>query len=142
MEEITPGKGRLVAGDGNAEIAILSIGPAGNDAVKACEQLRGNGIAVDVYDMIWLKPLDTALIDSLSPAHRHIITVEDGAISGGLGAAVRRYADEHRLSMDVEMLGVGDKWVHHASVAQLKRMCGYDVQGIVDAAERVNVLKK
>ena len=92
--------------------------------------------------MIWLKPLDTALIDSLVPVHRHIITVEDGAISGGLGAAVRRYVDEHRLPMDVEMLGVADKWVHHATVAQLKRMCGYDVQGITEAAERVNDLKQ
>ena len=142
MKEIEPGKGRLVAGDGNAEIAVLTIGPAGNDAVKAREQLDAKGIAVDVYDMIWLKPLDTALIDSLVPAHRHIITVEDGAISGGLGAAVRRYVDEHRLSMDVEMLGVGDNWVHHATVAQLKRMCGYDVQGIVEAVERVNDLKQ
>ncbi len=142
MEEIALGKGRLVAGDGNAATAILTIGPAGNDAVNAREQLAAKGIAVDVYDMIWLKPLDTALIDSLVPAHRYIITVEDGAISGGLGAAVRRYVDEHRLPMDVEMLGVADKWVHHATVAQLKRMCGYDVQGITEAAERVNDLKQ
>lgn len=132
LERIEPGRGRRTRGDGKAPVALLSIGPIGNDAVKAAELLAEKGLATDTYDMIWLKPLDTSLLDEIAAGHRAIVTLEDGAVSGGLGAAVRNYLSEKRIDLPVVTLGAPDKWIHHGKVSELRAACGYDMEGIVD----------
>lgn len=138
MTKLEAGKGRHIAGSGNADIAILSIGPEGNDALEAHKRLQATGIETDVYDMIWLKPLDEDLVRQIASSHSAIITVEDGSISGGLGAAVRRVIDDCDNRPRLVTLGVKDEWVHHGTVPQLKKKCGYDVDAIVVAAEKLN----
>lgn len=137
MQEITPGKGRRIYGDGSAKTAILTIGPAGHDAIAAARKLEEEGIRADVYDMIWLKPLDTGLLREIAANHTDAVTVEDGAVSGGLGAAVRRFFDENGLKTIVHTLGVGEEWVQHGTVAQLKQLCGYDTEGIFRTVKEI-----
>ena len=60
FEEIKIGKGRKVK-DGN-DLAILSFGPLGNFALKACEELEKQGINAGLFDMRFAKPLDEALL--------------------------------------------------------------------------------
>lgn len=135
---IEVGKGQRTAGSGNAPIAILTIGPVGNDALKAREQLAA-AIDVDTYDMIWLKPLDTALLDEIAASHRAVVTVEDGAIASGLGAAVRRHFASKDVDIPVTTLGVGEQWVHQGTVAQLRHICGYDIDGIVATVKQISL---
>lgn len=130
MRKIEIGKGEQIAGLGNASTAILTIGPIAADALKARDIALKQGVDCDVYDMIWLKPLDTDLIDKIATSHSRIITVEDGAISGGLGAAIVQYLASKKINIPVIKLGVKDNWVHHGSVAELKKICGYDADAI------------
>jgi 1-deoxy-D-xylulose-5-phosphate synthase len=60
FEEIPVGKARLIS-DGK-DIAVLSIGHAGNFVVEAAEQLREKGISVKHYDMRFANPLDEAVL--------------------------------------------------------------------------------
>lgn len=137
MMELPVGKGQKIAGSGDASVAILTLGTAGNDSLKARDMLAEKGIAVDVYDMIWLKPIDEELIRIIASGHKAIVTVEDGAVSGGLGASVRRVLDACNPRPQLVTLGVGDHWVHHGSVAELKQMCHYDVVAIADTVENI-----
>lgn len=134
------GKGRRVSASGGKDaVAILSIGPVGNDVKKAVEQLENQGIHAAHYDMIWLKPLDTALLEEVVNGCKAIVTVEDASVRGGLGSAVAEWIVSNGVSMPVRKLGVpSETWVHHGSVQQLRAECGYDVEGIVNVVRELS----
>lgn len=139
FKKIEIGRGRKIHGNGSSDIAVLTIGPTADDALKAVESA---GIEADVYDMLWLKPLDTDLIRDIASTHKAIITVEDGAIAGGFGTAVAEWLTDEKIEMPVTRLGVPDKWVTHGSAEQLKNICGYDAAGIARAiADAANAIK-
>lgn len=139
MQEIKVGKGRTVRKRDKARIAILTLGPIMHTAIKAALQLEQEGIDVDVYDMIWLKPLDEQLLRDVAAGHDGIVTVEDGAITGGFGSAVNEWFSGNGFSKRIISLGVPDKWTGHGSVEQLQKICGIDADSI---AESVRMLQQ
>ncbi|MBP3741154.1 MAG: 1-deoxy-D-xylulose-5-phosphate synthase [Bacteroidales bacterium] len=133
--EIRVGEGRLLR-QGN-DVAIISLGHPGNDAVSAAEELEKQGISTAVYDMRFLKPLDTKLLDEIAAkGYRRIITVEDGCRMGGFGEAVTEYyAEKHPETVrNITILAIPDEFVTHGSVARLKADCHIDKAAIIDAA--------
>lgn len=132
MKEIAIGKGRTASKETRCDIAVLTIGPALNDAKKAKEILKPKGIDIDLYDMIWIKPLDTDLLRHVADTHKTIITVEDGVANGGFGSAVTEWCRDQKSGLAVHTLGAPDSWVSHGTVAELKKECGYDAEGIAN----------
>lgn len=127
------GKGRKLR-DGS-DIAIITIGTVGNFAEEACRLLSNDGIEAAHVDMQFLKPLDEELLHEVFKKFKTVITVEDGAINGGLGSAVLEFMCDNGYSAVVKRLGIPDHFVDHGTLAQLYRECGYDTQGIVDAVK-------
>lgn len=138
MEMIECGKGRIISERDNSSIAILSLGPVGNDVQEALKMLDEKEISASHYDMIWLKPLDEELLGRIAKRYKGIVTVEDGALEGGFGSVVARWLQQSGIDIPLKCLGVGDQWVYHGSVAQLKSICGYDADAIVRAVEQLN----
>lgn len=130
MKVIEIGKGRAIYENKDSEIAILTIGPLLHDAKKAVESLKAKGINADLYDMIWVKPLDTYLLNKIALKYKNIITVEDGVSIGGFGSAVTEWCRDNHYNIDIHTLGAPDSWVTHGSVQQLRHDCGYDSAGI------------
>jgi 1-deoxy-D-xylulose-5-phosphate synthase len=124
------GKGRTVIDAPESEVAVVTIGPVGTDAKEVVERLREEGKSIALYDMLWLKPIDTEMLRRITERHPRIITIEDGTVNGGLGSAVAEYIIRHNLSNRITKMGVPDKWIHHGSVEQLRHICGYDKEGI------------
>lgn len=137
FKQLEVGKGRCLRE--GSQVAILSIGHVGNDALKAAQQLEQQGISVAVYDMRYLRPLDTNLLDSIAAAgYHHLVTVEDGVRQGGFGSAVVDYYSEHHLMVDVRVLGLPDRFVTHGATELLKHECGIDCDAIVQACQLDN----
>jgi 1-deoxy-D-xylulose-5-phosphate synthase len=132
--EVPIGTGRKLR-DGS-DVALLTFGPVGNAAAEAVEQAAAEGISVAHYDLRFAKPLDEELLHEVGRKFTRVITVEDGAIRGGVGSAVGEFFARKGYSVRVERLGVGDRFVEHGSPAELYRLCGYDTQGILDAIRR------
>ena len=110
-----------------SKICVLSIGSIGNtveQALDAHEELKDIGH----YNMRWLKPLDTAVVQDVAERYDTIVTVEDAMISGGLGSAVLEAVDTRKVR--VVRLGVNDQFVTHGSTAELMHMLGLDAEGI------------
>lgn len=134
--EIKVGEGRCLR-EGK-DVAIISLGHPGNDAVAAAVELQNNGISAAVYDMRFLKPLDTRLLDVIAAAgYRRIVTVEDGCRLGGFGESVMEYfAERHPQMVDrIKILAIPDEFITHGSVAQLKADCHIDRAAIVAACQ-------
>lgn len=130
MRVIGIGKGRIIDEAKEAEIAVLTIGPLLHEAKKALNSLKSKGIKANLYDMIWVKPLDTDLLRHIASNHKIIVTVEDGVIAGGFGSAVTEWCRDNNFDIDIRTLGAPDSWVAHGSVSQLRHDCGYDSAGI------------
>jgi len=125
LEEVAMGTGRrLREGD---TVAVLSIGPLGNDVERVLSQLEREqpDVAGRVahYDMRFLKPLDEQLLGEAARCDT-IVTVEDGVRNGGLGSAVMEWMGDHGFAPRVVRLGLPDQFVEHGSVAELRAMVG------------------
>lgn len=130
LEEVKVGTGRKLR-DGD-DIAVLSVGPVGNNVVKAVEMIEndGDGISVAHYDMRFVKPLDENLLKEVAAKFKHVITVEDGVREGGFGTAVIEWMEDNGQHLDIVRLGLPDHFVEHGTVAQLQSIVGIDAEGI------------
>ena len=135
MKELPVGKGRRLA-DGE-QLAVLSIGTIGNEVQQALAMLKEKGIFVAHYDMIFLKPIDQAILEEVAAKYRHIITVEDGTVVGGLGSRVSQWMASRPQAPRITMLGIPDEFVHQGTVAQLKAQCGIDAASIFHSIESI-----
>ena len=133
MEAIPVGKGRCL--HEGTDAAILSLGPIGNTAAEAVQELETEGISVAHYDMRFLKPIDEEILDYVGRHFAHIITIEDGVIRGGLGSAVLEYLADHDLHPRVKRLGLPDEFVEHGKPQELYHIVGIDKEGIKDAVK-------
>lgn len=128
MQILPIGKGRKLR-EGN-DIAVLSLGPIGNEAMKAIDQIEQEGISVAHYDMIYLKPLDEALLHEVGRKFKCVITIENGVIAGGLGSAVLEFMADHGYTPFVKRIGVPDQFIEHGSIPELYKLCGMDADSI------------
>ena len=130
FKEIEIGKGRIVR-EGE-EVAILTLGHAGNFAVEACNKLVTEELHPAHYDMRFAKPLDEELLHDVFKRFKKIITVEDGILQGGFGSAVLEFMADNGYNAEVKRLGIPDVFVEHGTQKELYRECGYDAQAIAD----------
>ena len=137
LEEVEVGTGRKLR-DGK-DIAILSIGAVGNNAVKAVDGMEQDGAAVSCghYDMRFVKPLDENLLREVAGKFNKIITLEDGSREGGFGSAVLEWMDDNGYHPDIVRLGLPDRFVEQGTVAELQHITGIDADGIRRAIENM-----
>ncbi|EFA91801.1 1-deoxy-D-xylulose-5-phosphate synthase [Hoylesella buccalis ATCC 35310] len=134
LEEIKVGTGRKLK-DGD-QVAILTVGPIGNDAQKAIEALPQQD-KVAHYDMRFIKPLDGDLLDEIGKKFKKVITIEDGVRNGGFGSAVLEWFNDHGYAPSVQRMGLPDEFVAHGSVDELRRIVGLDAPHIKQNIEEM-----
>lgn len=134
MKLLPVGKGRKIR-DGK-DIAILSIGPIGNEVLKAVREIEAEGISVAQYDMIYLKPLDEEILHEVGSTFTKVITVENGVITGGLGSAVLEFMSDHGYTPAIRRLGVSDKFIEHGAIPELYKLCGIDSNGVAETIRK------
>ena len=128
LTEINVGTGRCLRQ--GERVAIVSIGPIGNNATKAIAQ---SGLDVGHYDLRFLKPLDDALLHDICQHYERLITLEDGCVQGGMGSAVLEWMNDHGYALPVTRMGIPDEFIEHGTVDELQHICHMDVDSIVAA---------
>ncbi|MBR6938766.1 MAG: 1-deoxy-D-xylulose-5-phosphate synthase [Prevotella sp.] len=138
FEEVPIGTGRKIQ-DGT-DVAVLSIGPIGNNVTKAINIIQENKngsyapISIAHYDMRFLKPLDENILHEVGKRFKRIVTIEDGVRNGGLGSAVLEWMNDHGYTPVVQRLGLPDtSFVEHGTVEELQHIVGIDIESIIKA---------
>lgn len=131
FEALPVGRGRRLRE--GTDVALVTVGTVGNAAARAAERAAEKGVSVAHYDLRFAKPLDEALLAEVGAEFRHVVTVEDGSLRGGVGEAVTAFFNARGCEVAVHSLGIGDEWVEHGTPAQLYALCGYDEEGILRA---------
>ena len=120
------GKGRCLRKKG--KVAVLSIGAIGCVVEDAIGQH-----SIAHWNMLWLKPIDTDILDYVGTHFDRVVTIEDGMISGGLGSAVLEYFADKGYTPHVTRLGIKDSFVEHGSTQELYHMLKLDKEGICES---------
>lgn len=131
------GKGELIS-EGE-DIAILAIGPTVGEAMRAVsgEKFETRKKPA-IYNMRFVKPLDTELIDEISKKFSKIITIEDGSLKGGLYGAVTEYVMSRDYSVKVNGLGIPDVFIESDTQAGQRAFCGINEEGILKKIEEIS----
>ena len=106
-------------------VAILAFGSMVAPALGAGEALNAT-----VANMRFVKPLDVELVRQLAADHDYLVTVEEGCVMGGAGAAVAEALAEAGIVKPLQILGLPDKFIDHGDPAKLLASVGLDAAGI------------
>jgi 1-deoxy-D-xylulose-5-phosphate synthase len=112
-------------------IAILAFGTMVAPSLAAAEELNAT-----VANMRFVKPLDIELVKQLASTHEALVTVEEGAVMGGAGAAVAEALAGAGIVKPLLHLGLPDKFIDHGDAAQLLAACGLDATGIAASIKK------
>ncbi|MCB0763297.1 MAG: hypothetical protein KDB84_01230, partial [Flavobacteriales bacterium] len=68
---------------------------------------------------------------------KHVVTIEDGSIQGGMGSAVLEFMADHGYHAQVKRLGIPDRWIEHGTQNELYAECGFDDKALIAAVKEV-----
>lgn len=133
MQEIKTGTGRKLKE--GTDVAVLTLGPIGNDAAEAIAEAEKEteGLSVAHYDMRFLKPLDEQLLHEIGGKFDRIVTIEDGVRMGGFGSAILEWMGDHGHRPRIKRMGLPDEFVEHGTIAQLREIVHLDKESIKEA---------
>jgi 1-deoxy-D-xylulose-5-phosphate synthase len=118
------------------DVALVGLGKTVAALEDAAEELARRGISAAVVDARWVKPLDVDLIADVGRRCGNLVTVEDHSLHGGFGSAVLEALAPFAGEIQVQRLGLPDRFLEHAAVEDQWREAGIDVASIVAAAAR------
>lgn len=117
------GKGELLC-EGK-DLLIIALGHMTESALKVRDALMEMGIETAVMDPIFVKPFDSELLDKLMLKHKRLVTLEEHAVSSGLGTVVNNHLVKSGYGeAQVLNLGVPNRFVQHGSYADVMQDIG------------------
>ena len=129
LEEVQIGKGRKLK-EGK-DIAVLTLGPIGNEAAKAIASAEAkSGKSIAHYDLRFLKPLDEEMLDEIGKNFKYLVTIEDGVLKGGMGSAILEFMADQGYTPTVRRIGIPDRFIQHGTPKELYKICGMDAENI------------
>ena len=114
------------------DCAILAVGVMCKPAMEAAEALNAT-----LVNARFLKPMDREMLDAVVRDHKLLVTVEDGTVVNGFGAALAAVVQTTAPDVRVVALGVPDRTYEHAPRAQQLEEVGLTGAGI---AARIRAL--
>jgi transketolase len=120
------------------KVTVIGAGITLHEALKAADQLKGQGIAIKVIDLYCVKPIDgKALAAELSATAGKLVTVEDHFEEGGLGEAVlSALFDANAAPTKVRRLAVHGM-PHSGKPDELVDAFGISARHIVEAVKSI-----
>jgi 1-deoxy-D-xylulose-5-phosphate synthase len=118
------------------DLCLLAVGSMVEASRQAAIKLAVAGVAAEVVDMRFVKPLDTTLLADVWRRHRVVLTVEENALAGGFGGAVLEWSSAYAEAGEprVVCLGIPDSFQDQATRAELLADLGLDADGIAARA--------
>ncbi|MDM1378755.1 1-deoxy-D-xylulose-5-phosphate synthase [Myroides marinus] len=112
------------------KFAFISVGTIGNNVIKA--MTLSNSEDWSHYHFSFVKPLNEEALHSICQQYERIITIEDGTVKGGFGSMVSQFVTANYPGLSVQILGVKDEFIEHATVLEQQQACRIDIESIVE----------
>jgi len=137
--EIELGKSELIKV--GSELAILCIGTTINNVLESIEDFEDSKKSkIGVYNMLFIKPLDSEALEYVFKNYKTIVTVEDGQLAGGFGSSILEWSAKRNYKNHIKLLGVEDKFVEHGKLSELHELTGLSTNRIKKSIEEILML--
>ena len=128
-QSMETGRGELVLE--GTRIAVLAAGPFVYRAVEAAKRMKAEqGWNPTIYNIRYIKPLDTQLVADACSRHERLVTIEDGTLVGGLYGAVSEFVAAMEHPLPVRGIGIPDRYISQGTQTELRSECGLTVERI------------
>ncbi|MEE3950894.1 transketolase family protein [Peribacillus frigoritolerans] len=92
-----------------SDITIISTGIMLDESLKAADELEKQGVSAELLHIHTIKPIDKEAIIASAAKTKHVITVEEHSIIGGLGSAVAEVLSESQPAI-LRRIGTNDRF--------------------------------
>lgn len=137
--DFTLGKGTLLK-EGR-DVSIFASGIMVEEALKAHEILKTEGISSEVINIHTIKPLDEDMVLESAKKTKAVVTAENHSVIGALGGAVAEFLGEN-FPVPVKRVGVKDHFGEVGLTDFLKEKYGLTASQIVKAAKEAIEMKR
>ena len=121
-ESLQAGKGEKVC-DGS-KVAVIAAGPFVYRAIEAAKEIQlEKGWSPAIYNIRYIKPIDTDILSQVYAEYDRVITIEDGTVLGGLYGAVSEYMSAQEKPIPVCAIGIPDKYMTQGTQNELRQEC-------------------
>ena len=139
-EVVEPGKGELLLK--GTKVAVVAAGPVANRALEAAEKMRQEtGWNPSIYNIRYIKPIDTDILKEIAVEYSRVITIEDGCIMGGLYGSVAEFMSACEKPLPVRAVGIPDRYINQGTQEELREECGLNLgqiyEAIVEECEKI-----
>lgn len=118
------------------DVSLIATGTMTAIAMEAAKLLAKDKVQAEVVHVPTIKPIDYATILKSAEKTRHVITIEEGQINGGLGGAVAELLGEN-LPTPMLRVGMNDRFGESGKPEELLKHFGLDENHIAMAAHRL-----
>ena len=109
---------------------VFATGVMVAEAIKAQEQLKGQGIDIRVVDVHTIKPIDQEMIMKCAKETKKLISIEDHSVIGGLGSAISEILTD-KYPVKLERMGMQDSFGKSGKAEELMEYFGLTAEAIV-----------
>jgi 1-deoxy-D-xylulose-5-phosphate synthase len=112
-----------------SDVLLLAVGRMVEVAQKAAIDLAEKGVSAAVVNARWVKPLDPRIAGWAAQVD-HVVTLEDGVVTGGFGSGVMELLADAGVAKAVTTIGVPDRFLPFGTPADLLAACGMDADSV------------
>ena len=109
---------------------IFAVGRMVPLAMQAAIELMGKGVSAGVVDARFVAPMDMDMLRKAAAKVRLVVTVEENVLAGGFGEGVLEALSDMGVNTPAMALGVPDRFIAQATVAEQTLDCGLDPYSI------------
>jgi 1-deoxy-D-xylulose-5-phosphate synthase len=135
--EPSPVEGTSVLRDGN-DVTIISYGTMVDEALTAAELLEAQGVSARLLKLNSIRPLDIGPIIQAARETKAMLIAEECVASGCVGQQIAcRLLEDNAVPASLSLVNLGDRFITHGTVPQLRQLCGIDGKSIFQKAMEV-----
>lgn len=115
------------------DLNIISTGLMSHLAVKVSDELKNHSVNVGVIDLYRIKQVNEAFLLELIAQSKHLITIEENSIVGGIGTAVSEHITDNKMNISLKRIALDDKqYFDYGTRGWLHKKYGLDEKSIIE----------
>lgn len=129
------GKGELL--EDGTDLIIIALGHMCSTAMEVRKLLADEGISCAVLDPIFVKPLDSELLNQVFSKHTKVVTLEEHSVVSGMGSILNNYMMKNGFNnIQVLNLGIPEAFIDHGSNGDILNDLGLTPKKIVQSIQQ------
>ncbi len=118
------------------DFTLVTYGISVNTALRASELLEKRGVEVEIVKLGRIKPMDFGPIEASVRRTGRLLVLEEAVATGCLGQQIAAELAARGVPAKTLILkNLGDRFIPHGRVEELRRLCGIDEESVAEAIE-------